>query len=105
VDSLDVAHKVREWAIANGENPLLRIALSGYEGEHDMPEGWRIMKWKATGGYGNQGKEKDDENNKGKMNAHKERVWFSPHCLNPKTGLNIFRQTSLIERILKEQKE
>ena len=36
-DSESVAHQVREWAIANGDNPLLRIALCGYEGEHEMP--------------------------------------------------------------------
>jgi len=33
---------VREWAIANGNNPKLRIALCGYDTEHggSMPEGW-----------------------------------------------------------------
>lgn len=37
-DSGNVAHAVREWAIANGDNPKLRIALCGYQGEHAMPE-------------------------------------------------------------------
>lgn len=73
-DSDTVAHKVREWAIANGDNPKLRIALCGYEGEHTMPEAWSCVPWKAAGGYGGQ-------NASGNDNAHKERVWFSPHCL------------------------
>lgn len=54
-ENLDVAHAVREWAIANGDNPLLRIALCGYEGEHQMPESWECVAWKAHGGYANQG--------------------------------------------------
>lgn len=76
-DSLEVAHDVREWAIANGNNPLLRIALCGYAGEHRMPKGWREVPWKANGGYGNQSA------GGGRANAARERVWFSPHCLKP----------------------
>lgn len=74
-DSGSVAAAVREWAIANGDNPDLRIALCGYEGEHSMPESWKCVAWKATGGYGNQG------NGIGRSNARRERIWFSPHCL------------------------
>jgi hypothetical protein len=76
-DSGDVAHAVKEWAIANGDNPELRIALCGYEGEHAMPETWECLAWKARGGYGSQG------NGSGRENAGRERVWFSPHCLSP----------------------
>jgi len=72
-DSATVAHDVREWALANGDNPLLRIALCGYEGEHAMP-GWECVPWKAKGGFASQG---DGSN----VNAGRERVWFSPHCL------------------------
>ena len=74
-DSLDVAHAAREWAIANGDNPRLRIALCGYEGEHAMPDDWEFYTWKAQGGYGSQG------NTTGRENAGKERIWFSPSCL------------------------
>ena len=73
-DSLSVAHAVREWAIERGDNPELRIALCGYEGEHAMPESWECVPWKAAGGYGNQG-------SGGNANAARERIWFSPHCL------------------------
>lgn len=74
--SNDVSREVREWAIENGSNPDLRIALCGYDGEHEMPEAWTCVGWKANGGYGNQ---RGDTN--GKVNAHRERIWFSPHCL------------------------
>ena len=77
-DSLSVAHDVRRWAIANGDNPLLRIALCGYEGEHDMPSSWECVPWKANGGYGGQSKDHDNPN------AKRERIWFSPHCLGGK---------------------
>ena len=76
-DCLNVAHDVREWAIANGGNPDLRIALCGYEGEHDLPDSWVSVPWKARGGYGSQGE------TTGRGNADKERIWFSPHCLLP----------------------
>jgi hypothetical protein len=78
VDSATVAHDVREWAIANGDNKRLRIVLCGYEGEHEMPGNWKEWQWKANGGYASiQGRGRD--------NASKERIWFSPHCM--KQGL------------------
>ena len=71
-DSLSVAHDVRDWAIANGDNPMLRIALCGYEGEHVMPSDWECVAWKSTGTREEQ--------------ATRERIWFSPHCLKPDKG-------------------
>ena len=75
-DCLDVAHRVREWAIANGENPLMRICLCGYAGEHVMPANWAAVPWKARGGYSSQAAESNG-------NAAREMLWFSPHCLHP----------------------
>jgi hypothetical protein len=72
-DSLTVAAEAREWALENGNNPLLRIVPCGYEGEHEMPATWTKIAWKSRGGYGNQGGENG--------NARRERLWFSPHCL------------------------
>jgi hypothetical protein len=69
-----VADEVREWAIEQGNDPLMRIALCGYEGEHEIPETWECLAWKAHGGYASQG---DGTN----LNAHRERIWFSPACL------------------------
>jgi len=76
IDSSTVAHAVREWAITEGENPLMRIALCGYEGEHVMPDTWDCASWDAGAGFGGQAKEGASGNGK------KERVWFSPHCLD-----------------------
>jgi DNA adenine methylase len=39
-DGADLSQSVRAWAIENGDNPALRIALCGWDGEHDMPRGW-----------------------------------------------------------------
>ena len=71
----DVAADVRVWAEQNGDNPNLRIALCGYDGEHELPEGWTCVDWKARGGYGSQ------SDGRGRDNADRERIWFSPHCL------------------------
>jgi DNA adenine methylase len=69
----EVSRQVREWALANGDNPKLRIALCGYEGEHQMPPSWRCVAWEAAGGYAAARGSKE--------NSKRERVWLSPHCL------------------------
>jgi len=71
----NIGADVRDWAIEQGSDPLLRIALCGYEGEHTMPEGWEVVRWKARGGFGSQG------DSRGRQNATRECVWFSPTCL------------------------
>ena len=68
-DYRGVSAAVREWALENGDNPDMRIALCGYDTEHDMP-GWTVGTWKARAGYGPA------------ENSARERVWFSPHCLS-----------------------
>lgn len=74
-----VAEDVRTWALANGDNPLFRIALCGYENEHGdaMPDSWTAVEWKAPKGYASQRTNGVNDNNK------LERIWFSPHCLRP----------------------
>jgi hypothetical protein len=76
-DSFSVAKEVTAWAIENGDNPGLRIALCGYAGEHDVLEGlgWDVIAWKAHGGYARGGSSL--------LNGERERIWFSPHCLQP----------------------
>lgn len=74
VDRPGLSADVRDWCIANGNNPKLRIVLAGYEGEHDMPPSWRVIPWKTRGGYGNVSGRRND-------NATRERLWLSPHCL------------------------
>ena len=75
IETANVAQDVAEWCRANGDNPIHRIVLCGYHGEHEMPAGWRMVEWKARGGYGNQGQ------GRGRDNAELERIWLSPHCL------------------------
>jgi hypothetical protein len=74
----ELSKKVVAWAIEHQNDPLLRIAVCGYEGEHVFPSSWECVPWKANGGYGNQ-----SGTTKGKENAGRERIWFSPHCLKP----------------------
>jgi hypothetical protein len=50
------------------------------KGEHEMPSSWECVAWKAAGGYSSQ-KKKGDNGNK-----HRERIWFSPHCLGGEQG-------------------
>jgi len=68
--------EVNKWAAANGMNEKLRIAVCGYEGEHNNLEalGWEKVEWKAQGGYGAVS---------GNKNCELERIWFSPACLKP----------------------
>lgn len=84
VDCGVVAHAVREWCIANGDNPAMRIVLAGYEGEHAMPPSWRVHAWTTQGGMANGSKEADS---RGKQNTSRERLWFSPGCVRPEPGL------------------
>lgn len=72
-EDFSVSIAVRNWAILHQDNPNMRIALCGYEGEHEMPPEWDVVSWKANGGRGNRG----DGSNK---NREKERIWFSPSC-------------------------
>ncbi len=83
-ESPDVAHDVRKWAIANGKNPKLRIALCGYDGEHEMPSDWECVEWKAVGGYAAAAGNHE--------NALRERIWFSPHCELVKRQRELFEE-------------
>lgn len=87
VDSKQVAHDVRDWCLAHGDDPRYRIVLAGYEGEHEQltRAGWRQVAWFRggwlKGGYGNLG----DGNQQ-----HRERLWLSPHCLRPVEQRGLF---------------
>lgn len=70
-DEEGLSAQVREWAIEHGDDPDLRIALCGYEGEHEMPDDWTVVAWKGRRGHAGANNE----------NRLKERIWFSPHCL------------------------
>ena len=86
-DDLSVAHDVRAWCLANGDNPRYRIVLAGYEDEHaaHMPPTWRMQAWKAHTAYNTRNNAENGGVNQ--ANRHKERLWFSPHCARIMPGL------------------
>ena len=77
-DCGDVAAKVRDWCVKNGDDPQYRIVLAGFDVEHAelVAHGWTEHEWFAegflSGGYG-----KID----GTSQQDRERLWASPHCL------------------------
>lgn len=76
-DTTTVAKEVMQWARERGENKKCRIVLAGYEEYEELIQcGWRVKKWVAGGGYGNQG----NSQTQGKKNRYRECLYFSPHC-------------------------
>jgi len=75
-DNNELAISVYRWALENGDNPYLRIALCGYQGHYDMPSSWTPYYWKTGGGYSSVGKSQQS-----KINSTKEVVWFNRSCL------------------------
>lgn len=82
VESADVSDAVREWAIKHGGNKRLRIAVCGYEGEHEFPADWQCIAWKAAGGYAAAAGNVE--------NSSKERIWFSPWCERAEDQADLF---------------
>lgn len=88
--------EVLAWCVKWGGDKAIRIAVCGYEGDGyeslAAEHGWDEHEWEASGGYGNQTK------GKGKAeNAKRERIWFSPACLQ--------RQKTLLDFLEVEQGE
>ena len=57
---------------------MTAVTPQGCVGVHAMPGSWECVAWKARGGYGSQG------NGRGRENSARERIWFSPACLDSK---------------------
>ncbi len=68
-DSLTAADDVVKYARVMGMEKNFRIAVCGMKDEHVLP-GWACLPWTNHGG------------NKHRRN---ERIWFSPHCLQPQS--------------------
>jgi DNA adenine methylase len=70
----DVQDRCLQWALENGNNPLLRIVLSSYYEEklekQFTAKGWALHRWKAHGGY-------SCKNN----NNKRETLFISPYCI------------------------
>lgn len=84
VDDHSIANEVRDWAIANGNDPRLRIVLAGYDNEHDhlIPDTWRRHRWSAGVAYGTTAA-KDAGEAGNRSERHREVLWLSPHCVEP----------------------
>jgi len=85
VDEAGVAEQVREWC--QSADPAWRIALCGYSGEHEQleQEGWSVLPWRSHPGFGHD------------RTSVKERIWFSPACVQPDTGpaqMDLFPEAS-----------
>jgi site-specific DNA-adenine methylase len=83
VDDHTISHAVRDWCLANADNPRYRIVLAGYAEEHDalLPDTWRRHRYSANAAY--------QTNAGGGVNAanrHNECLWLSPHCLGGETA-------------------
>lgn len=74
-DDRGVSAEVRQWAIENGDNPALRIALCGQVGEHEMPSSWAEVAWASTSSA---------------SSRSRERIWFSPHCASALAQVDLF---------------
>lgn len=66
-DDHEVGFDVATWCIEHGASKDLRIALCGLEDEYDMPSSWSEMAWESGGNFSTSGR---------------ERIWFSPHCVD-----------------------
>lgn len=85
-ESPDISRDVRQWALDHGDDPELRIALCGYENEHEMPDSWTAYAWTAARGYA--GADND--------NRERERIWFSPHCLPIEAQPSLFDDRNIV---------
>ena len=82
---MSLSSEVRRWCLDHGADPKLRIVLAGFDHEHGELEshGWRVVNISTvgqylSGGYGNRGK--------AGTRMHLDRLWLSPHCLDPAAG-------------------
>ena len=85
VDDHHIANQVREWALANGDNPRYRIVLAGYSDEHDhlIPDAWRRIRWSSSASYQTAASATRAANGQADgnlSNRHSEVLWLSPHC-------------------------
>lgn len=81
-DGDSIAAEVRAWCAAHGDDPKLRIVLSGFTGEgHEelAAHGWTAVEW-FTRGFLKGGMAQQSA---GGTKQGAERLWLSPACLRP----------------------
>ncbi len=79
----DVWFQSARWAAEHGDDKRFRIAVCGYMSpacDAMFPPTWERLPWEARGGYANQSKD-----GRGRTNAKREMIWFSPNCIDSKT--------------------
>jgi hypothetical protein len=77
----DIWYEVARWAVSKSDEPRLRIAVCGYwseEADAVFPPSWTRERWQARGGYSNQ-----SADGRGRENARRECLWYSPSCIDP----------------------
>ena len=86
VDDHTISHEVRDWCLANGDNPRYRIVLAGYSDEHDelIPDTWKRYRYSASVAYSTTASAARQDGNH--ANRKSEVLWMSPHCLRPDQG-------------------
>ena len=86
VDDHTIANEVRDWCLANGDNPRYRIVLAGYSDEHDelIPDTWKRYRYSASAAYSTTASAARQDGNH--ANRKSEVLWMSPHCLTPDQG-------------------
>ena len=86
VDDHTISHEVRDWCLANGDNPRYRIVLAGYSDEHDelIPDTWKRYRYSASAAYSTTASAARQDGNH--ANRKSEVLWMSPHCLTPDQG-------------------
>ena len=72
-----VVDRMRRCILHFGTPKTGSTTIQRFLGEHEMPDSWDCVPWKAKGGYGSQRADGDN------ANAARERLWFSPHCIDP----------------------
>lgn len=74
----DLSTAARDWALTAPEARGLRIAITGYDHEHDelLTHGWTVHQGKSGRGAGYSTRAD---------NGRRERIWASPACVTPHT--------------------
>jgi hypothetical protein len=78
--------EILAWCQKYGDDRQIRIAVCGYDGDgYDalIDSGWTEYKWESQGGYSNLSGGKNE-------NTKRERIWFSPSCIDPIEANNLF---------------
>jgi hypothetical protein len=91
VEHPTVSRDVAAWAIERGTKESYRIVIAGYADEHPslVEAGWRVVPWKANGGYARAGNG-GQSGTRGDINRQREALFMSPYCLKSESDAELF---------------